>query len=70
MSKILVVEDNDAVAMGLQYGLEKEGFVVTRARTAAEAQKYAPPVDLIILDIRLPDGDGFDGSIWPSDVSC
>jgi DNA-binding response OmpR family regulator len=60
MSKILVVEDNDAVALGLQYGLEKEGFVVMRASMAREAQKLAPDADLIILDIRLPDGDGFD----------
>jgi DNA-binding response OmpR family regulator len=58
--KILIVEDNDAVAMGLRYGLEKEGFIVSRAATAAAAQPLAPHADLILLDIRLPDGDGFE----------
>jgi DNA-binding response OmpR family regulator len=60
MTRILVVEDSDAVALGLRYGLEKEGFVVERAKNSAEAQEMAPRADLIILDIRLPDGSGFD----------
>lgn len=60
MTTILVVEDNDAVALGLRYGLEKEGFEVIRAATSAESLPLAPKADLIILDIRLPDGSGFD----------
>ncbi|MCI0393417.1 MAG: response regulator transcription factor [Chloroflexi bacterium] len=59
---ILLVEDNDAVALGLIYGLEKEGYTVRRAATAAAASQHtaAPDFDLLILDIRLPDGNGFD----------
>lgn len=57
---ILVVEDNDAVALGLVYALQKEGFAVTRAATAAEGLHHAPASDLITLDVRLPDGNGFD----------
>ena len=60
MSNILIVEDDDAVALGLRYGLEKEGFAVMWAATAVEAQQLAPEADLILLDIRLPDGDGFE----------
>lgn len=60
--RILIVEDEQAVARGLQYGLEKEGFHVLWARTAAEALDMAmhQEPDLLLLDIRLPDGSGFD----------
>ena len=59
---ILLVEDNDAVAFGLIYALEDEGYKVIRAANAAEAraERANPQLDLVILDIRLPDGDGFD----------
>ncbi len=60
--KILVIEDERAVARGLQYALEREGFGVLLAGTAREgvekAVQEAP--DLIVLDLRLPDGSGFD----------
>ncbi len=59
---ILLVEDNDAVAFGLQYALVKEGYEMLRAATAKEARSVVTrsSFDLIILDIRLPDGNGFD----------
>lgn len=60
MTTILIVEDNDAVALGLRYGLEKERFDVLRARTVAEGRQLADSADALILDIRLPDGDGFE----------
>lgn len=59
---ILVVEDERAVARGLEYGLSSEGFVVLCAATGRQAlelvRREAP--DLILLDIRLPDISGFD----------
>ena len=55
---LLVVEDEDAIAEPLVEGLRREGFEVTRAATGAEALA-APPVDLVLLDVRLPDIDGF-----------
>ena len=60
--QILLVEDSNAVAMGLIYALEQQGFIPSRADTAAVAREMlaANVFDLIILDIRLPDGSGFD----------
>lgn len=59
---ILLVEDSDAVALGLQIGLEREGFQVYRAATVRDAHRLteAKEPHLLILDIRLPDGSGFD----------
>jgi two-component system response regulator RegX3 len=57
--RILVVEDEDAIAAPLARGLEREGFEVERAATGADALA-APEPDLVLLDLRLPDMDGFD----------
>lgn len=56
--RLLVVEDDDAIAEPLVAGLEREGFEVTRVGTAAAALA-APPVDLVLLDLGLPDAHGF-----------
>jgi len=63
---ILVVEDDAAVARGLEYGLTAEGFHVVVAadgRSALELARGAkekPAPHLVLLDIRLPDMSGFD----------
>jgi DNA-binding response OmpR family regulator len=59
---ILVVEDDAAVARGLQYLLVQEGWSVTLARSAEEAlQAMTDRVpDLAILDVRLPGMSGFE----------
>lgn len=59
-NKVLIVEDNEAVALGLRLGLEKEGFTVLQATTAKDGRKLAPRADVILLDVRLPDSDGFE----------
>jgi DNA-binding response OmpR family regulator len=56
---ILVVEDEDSIAEPLVTGLEREGFDVSRAATAAAALA-AEIGDVVLLDLRLPDGDGLD----------
>jgi len=60
--RILIVEDERAVARGLEYGLTSEGFDVLLARTGQQALDLARRQDphLILLDIRLPDISGFD----------
>lgn len=59
--KILLVEDNEAIIMGLQYLLEQEGYACQVAWRRREAermlQKELP--DMMLLDIGLPDGDGY-----------
>lgn len=59
--RILLVEDNEAIIMGLQYLLEQEGysFVVARRRREAERMLQKELPDLMLLDIGLPDGDGY-----------
>jgi two-component system, OmpR family, response regulator RegX3 len=57
--RLLIVEDEDAIAEPLAEGLRREGFDVERAATGAEALAAAP-VDLVLLDLRLPDIDGLD----------
>jgi DNA-binding response OmpR family regulator len=56
--QLLVVEDEDAIAEPLVEGLLAEGFDVTRVSTGQQALD-APAVDLVLLDVRLPDIDGF-----------
>lgn len=60
--KIMLVEDNEAIIMGLEYLLVQEGYEVLTARKAWEAEKIwsRESCDLILLDISLPDGNGFD----------
>lgn len=59
--KILLVEDSDAIIMGLQYLLEQEGYTFQAARRRREAERMLQRErpDLMLLDIGLPDGDGY-----------
>ncbi len=60
--RILLLEDEQAIADTLLYALQSEGFEVRHvslARQALEAFHDNPP-DLAILDVGVPDGNGFD----------
>jgi DNA-binding response OmpR family regulator len=59
---ILIVEDEYAVARGVQYALQQEGYEVTLAPNAEEGLTIAEELvpDLIVLDVRLPGIDGFE----------
>ena len=56
--QVLIVEDDDAIAVPFAHGLEREGFGVVRA-TTGEAALEASGYDLVLLDLGLPDMDGF-----------
>lgn len=60
--QILIIEDDPAIAQSLEAGLTREGFHTVWKTTGtdgiAHAQKHSPHA--ILLDIRLPDGSGFD----------
>lgn len=63
MIRVLLVEDDDTIAQGLRYALEQEGYCLTAAATAAEglrALREQPPFGLLLLDLGLPDGSGFE----------
>ena len=62
MKQILLTEDDLSLISGLSFAVKKEGYGIDVARTSLEADtlwndgKY----DLVILDVSLPDGSGFD----------
>jgi DNA-binding response OmpR family regulator len=60
MSKILIIEDDDTIRLGLRYYLEQESFTVYDASLGEDALKMLNDMDLILLDINLPDINGFD----------
>jgi DNA-binding response OmpR family regulator len=57
--RILLVEDDDRFADALGTALRRHGYQVARASSAAEALT-APSVDLVLLDLGLPDADGLE----------
>jgi DNA-binding response OmpR family regulator len=63
---VLIVEDEPRIADFLAKGLTRQGYEVRRAYTGSEAlawlggEKGGPPIDLIVLDLGLPDIDGLD----------
>ena len=59
---ILLLEDDEAICVGLKYSLESEGYQVTVAKTIKEATEHvkSKESDLYILDMTLPDGSGLD----------
>ena len=62
MKRIFFVEDDASLRSGLTFALEKQGYAVTATATRAEAESLwqAGAYDLVILDVSLPDGSGYD----------
>jgi DNA-binding response OmpR family regulator len=60
--RIFVLEDDEAIGIGLSYTLESEKYEVTLVKTVAEAKKTVEneEFDLYILDLTLPDGNGYE----------
>lgn len=60
--KILIVEDDLSLINGLSFAIKKQGYELDIARTSAEADTIlkSGAYDLVILDVSLPDGSGFD----------
>nr|WP_205607314.1 response regulator transcription factor [Clostridium sporogenes] len=62
VTKILLVEDDMALAIGVEYTLKQENYQVKRAKNLKEARDILKEeeLDLILLDLMLPDGSGYD----------
>ena len=60
--KILLIEDNETIILGLEYLFREEKFNLETAKTKKEAREKikASKPDLVLLDIMLPDGNGFE----------
>jgi DNA-binding response OmpR family regulator len=60
--KIMLVEDEESLAVGLQFNLEEEGYEVVHARDGKQALEFyeSESYDLIILDVMLPYVNGFE----------
>ena len=60
---VLLIEDNESIVSGLKYSLEQEDyevFICTNVADTIEFLKENKSVDIAIIDVSLPDGDGFD----------
>lgn len=66
MIRILIIEDDRHIAEGLQYLLENEGFYVETAYTEEKGREALENGDfhLLLMDVTLPDGNGFDFFRW------
>lgn len=62
MLKILIVEDDSTIAFSMKYALEAEGYTVDSTNTIENANKNIKQYnyDLILLDVMLPDGTGYE----------
>ncbi|MBK6519398.1 MAG: response regulator transcription factor [Polyangiaceae bacterium] len=60
MPRILIVEDEPAISESLAYALKRDGFEVSQAGTLIAARAILASAELVLLDLMLPDGSGFD----------
>lgn len=62
MSKLLFVEDDESLAMGIEFMLKDEGYELKRASTLEEGKTLfeSEQFELVVLDINLPDGSGYE----------
>lgn len=65
MIKILLIEDDDTIAFGIRSALKKKGYEVISCMDMAEGRRlFSGEISLILLDLNLPDGSGYEFCGW------
>ena len=65
MAKILLVEDDDTISFGIRASLDKKGYESTACTCLAGAKKlFSDAFALVLLDLNLPDGTGYELCTW------
>lgn len=66
MDRVLLVEDDASLALGIEFTLKDEGYIVDIASTFEEGKGIFEPnsYSLILLDVNLPDGSGYELCKW------
>lgn len=61
MIQLMLIEDDDNIAFGIETSLTKRGYALSRHSTVAEGkQRFGDDISLVLLDLNLPDGSGYD----------
>ncbi len=69
MTKLLLIEDDDAISFGISSALKKKGYQVTACSLMEQAKSLlSGGYQLILLDLNLPDGSGYELCRWVSNV--
>lgn len=71
MTKILIIEDDEMLNSGLCYNMELAGYEIGSAMTISVAKSLYQEKnwDLLLVDVNLPDGNGFDFGKWVREQS-
>lgn len=65
MVKILLIEDDDTIAFGIRSALKRKGFEVDGCMDMEEGKRrFSDEISLILLDLNLPDGSGYEFCRW------
>jgi DNA-binding response OmpR family regulator len=62
MNRLLLVEDDESLALGIEFSLKDGGYEVSRTSTVEGGKKlfHMESFDLVLLDVNLPDGNGYE----------
>ena len=65
MTKILLVEDDETIAFGIESALKRKGYMCTSCASVGQAKDlFSEGLQLILLDLNLPDGCGYEFCKW------
>lgn len=70
MNRLLLVEDDDTISFGIVSALERKGYECTACPSVEQGKAaFSGDIHLVLLDLNLPDGSGYDFCRWIKDRS-